>query len=475
MGCTLTNGNFLPWSLTSFKDKLMAGIQTLVGARVLYSTSGSSEDGSWFYSVGGDGLLPAGFDGVVNGGIPTMHQNVAVNLSPFGDYLYAGLVATFSPEGGATEEYLTGSHIWKTSDGINWQQVTVDGFGDDYVIGFEAFTTFAEELYVSASKGASASTESLGGASIFRLISDPSDDYDEDGLINSTDNCPLIASADQTDSDRDDAGDVCDTCPNTFNPDQKDADHDGLGDACDTFPTSYPPLPEALDALESDSVVTVREVVIEEWEDKNSNYYYLFEPNNVDPTVGYIFYPGGLVDPRSYAPPFRAIAAEGYLTIIVKMPADLAPGGSTRANTIIDDDQYAGIKKWILGGHSVGGTFAYSFAKKFPDQLDGTAIWASYPTEAFRIDDKDLEVLVIYGTNNPGVNDDEIELNKPYLPADTTYVRIEGGNHTQFGWYDTYPLLIQGGDDYADITREEQQKIIINETVDFLSTFTTGN
>jgi len=60
------------------------------------------------------------------------------------------------------------------------------------------------------------------------------------------------------------------------------------------------------------------------------------------------------------------------------------------------------------------------------------------------------------------------------LPSDTTYVRIEGGNHTQFGWYDTSPSLIQEGDDFADITREAQQAIIIGETVDFLSQFTNG-
>jgi hypothetical protein len=170
MECTLETGNFLPWSLTSFNNKLMAGIQSLAGARVLYSTNGSSEDGSWFYSVGGDGMLPAGFDGEMNGGLTTVYQNVAVNLFPFGDYLYAGLVATYAPLMGATEEYLTGSHIWKTSDGISWEQVTGNGFGDNYVVGFEGFTTFSDTLYVSASKGASSSTEGLGGAKVFRLV-----------------------------------------------------------------------------------------------------------------------------------------------------------------------------------------------------------------------------------------------------------------------------------------------------------------
>ena len=170
MDCTMETGNFMPWNLVSFNNKLIAGIQSLGGARVLYSLDGSSEDDSWFYSVGGDGALPEGFDGEKNGGMPDVYQNVAVNLFPFGDYLYAGLVATFVPTMGATEEYLTGSHIWKSSDGITWQQVTDDGFGDNDVVGFEGFTTFSDTLYVSASKGASSSTEGLGGAKIFRLV-----------------------------------------------------------------------------------------------------------------------------------------------------------------------------------------------------------------------------------------------------------------------------------------------------------------
>ena len=235
---------------------------------------------------------------------------------------------------------------------------------------------------------------------------------------------------------------------------------------------SYPPMQEALDALVSDDTVSVSEVTVASWEE-GSQYYYVFRPEAVEPTVGFIFYPGGLVDPRSYAPPLRAIAAEGFLTFIVKMPGDLAPLGSNRANTIIADEAYSGITSWILGGHSVGGVFSCAFATTFADRLDGIVLWASYPSETFRIDDKDLEAILIYGTNNPGVNDDEVEMNKPYLPADTTYVRIEGGNHTQFGWYDTSPSLIQEGDDFADITREEQQAQIIDATVDFLAQFAT--
>ena len=477
MGCTLTNGNFLPWSLTSFKDKLMAGIQTLVGARVLYSTNGSSEDGSWFYSVGGDGTLPAGFDGIINGGIPTMHQNVAVNLFPFEDYLYAGLVATYAPTMGATEEYLTGSHIWKTGDGINWQKVTGDGFGDDYVVGFEGFTTFANALYVSASKGASSSTEGLGGAKIFRLIPGNPEDIDADGISNSMDNCPEKPNGPDggTCTEGTSSGDYCTISGDNISEcgddgfcsmNQEDTDGDELGDACDAFPNSYPPLPEALDALESDSAVTVRKVVVPEWE-RDSNFYFAFEPENVDPTVGFIFYPGGLVDPRSYSPPVHTIAAEGYLTVIVKMVDDLAVKSYKRADKVISD--YDEIETWIIGGHSLGGSFSCRYAKEFTDKVEGVILWASWPSESFRLDSTELKAISIYGTNDG--HPETIEAGAEHLPADAEFVKIEGGNHTQFGWYDTSPNPTQEGDNPADITREEQQAQIIQATIDFLKLF----
>jgi len=473
MGCTLNNGNFLPWDLASFDNKLVAGIQSLGGARVLYTPNGSSEDGSWFYSVGGDGSLPAGFDGKVNGGIPSIYQNVAVNLFPFGDDLYAGLVATYAPDTGATEEFLTGSHIWKSADAISWEQVTVDGFGDTDVIGFEAFTTFAGELYVSASKGASSSVEGLGGAKLYRLVSGTPEDTDADGVANTTDNCPQKPNGPglgicRTGTMKDPCRSNAD-CPNGAfcSMDQEDSDGDGIGDVCELFPPSYPPLQEALDALVSDDLVTVRTVEVEGWEEP-SNYYYAFEPAGVTPTVGFIFYPGGLVDPRSYAPPLRAIAAEGYLAVIVKMPDDLAVLGSKRANEVMS--AYPGIERWIIGGHSLGGSISCSYAQQFTGKLDGVILWASWPSEAFRLDATPLKAISIYGTNDG--HPESIEAGAEHLPADAVFVRIEGGNHTQCGYYDTSPMPYQEGDNPADITREEQQDQIIQATLLFLEQFT---
>ena len=40
-----------------------------------------------------------------------------------------------------------------------------------------------------------------------------------------------------------------------------------------------------------------------------------FSPTDSRPTTGFIFYPGGRIDPRGYAPLLHTIAAEGYLVV----------------------------------------------------------------------------------------------------------------------------------------------------------------
>ena len=76
--------------------------------------------------------------------------------------------------------------------------------------------------------------------------------------------------------------------------------------------TPLGPMPEALNALESTSQVIVEQ---DDW--------IVFSPDEDTAKTGLIFYPGGRVDPRSYAPAAHEIAAQGYQTIIVPMPFNL--------------------------------------------------------------------------------------------------------------------------------------------------------
>ena len=66
-------------------------------------------------------------------------------------------------------------------------------------------------------------------------------DTDGDGFANPgypastcpVDNCPSLASTNQTDPDSDGLGEICDNCPSVANVDQVDFDADSHGDACD--------------------------------------------------------------------------------------------------------------------------------------------------------------------------------------------------------------------------------------------------
>ncbi|MCX5901607.1 MAG: alpha/beta hydrolase [Proteobacteria bacterium] len=219
--------------------------------------------------------------------------------------------------------------------------------------------------------------------------------------------------------------------------------------------------------MKSNGVVTVSTVTVAAW-GTEENYYYVFKPKGTQQNLGFIIYPGGLVDPRSYAPLAQQIAKAGYLVVIVKMIGDLAIQNNNykRASDVIA--AYPEITQWVIGGHSLGGVCSSWYVKDFPDKMKGVVLWAAYGSDVFPIQDKDVAAIVISGAKDGLATPAKIEAGKPYLPDTTSYVAIEGGNHTNFGYYDTSPDAVQPGDNPADITRQEQQKIIVQETLKLL-------
>jgi hypothetical protein len=212
--------------------------------------------------------------------------------------------------------------------------------------------------------------------------------------------------------------------------------------------TPLGPMPEAVAALQSDEQVTVQ-----------TSPWLTFTPTGTQPKTGFIFYPGGRVDPRSYAPPARALAEQGYLVTIVPMPFNLAVFGPNRANDVIAS--HPEITAWAIGGHSLGGAMAASYVFSNPAAVDGMALWAGYPAGNNSLADQTLPITSIYGTNDGSA--EKFTTTRPLLPAHTQFVVIEGGNHAQFGYYGPQP-----GDGTATISREEQQAQTVAATAALL-------
>lgn len=217
---------------------------------------------------------------------------------------------------------------------------------------------------------------------------------------------------------------------------------------------SLPADEEALLAMNSSSEVKVDQI----------GTTIVFTPTKTLPTTGYIYYPGGQVEPESFAYAASEIAKSGIMVVIQKMPFHLAMFGKDRAFQIIDT--YQSIEQWYIGGFSLGGVSACMAASKQPEQFNGVILYASYTTKGYALTELGLQVLSLSGSNDGLATKYKIEMAKPYLPKDTIYLEIEGGNHTQMAIYGGGNL--QKGDNEAGISRMEQQKILIEKTTDFI-------
>ncbi|HSL30491.1 MAG TPA: alpha/beta hydrolase [Anaerolineales bacterium] len=210
--------------------------------------------------------------------------------------------------------------------------------------------------------------------------------------------------------------------------------------------TPLRPAPEAFSALESDSQVIVTE-----------DELITFRPAGSEPTTAFVFYPGGRVDARAYAAPLREIAKQGYLVILVPVRLNLAMLDLNAADRAVAAS--SSIQHWVIGGHSVGGVAAASYASANP--VDGLVLWASYPGSD-SLKESDLKVLSIYGTQDIS-SVDVFESSRALLPVDAEFVSIQGGNHSQFGDYG-----LQAGDKPAKIARLDQQAQVVKATSRFL-------
>lgn len=174
--------------------------------------------------------------------------------------------------------------------------------------------------------------------------------------------------------------------------------------------------------------------------------------------AGLLLLPGCPVDPEAYAPLARRIADAGAPAIIVRVPhrcaafGDLPAQLDARIDALIAEHA---ATRWVITGHSRGALHAARFAAAHQDRIAGLVLMGtSHPR------DRDLSALIIPVMKIAATNDGvagEAQFDRQRLPATTTWVRIEGGNHAQFGFYAPYQLW----DGRATIARAAQQDQIV--------------
>jgi len=193
---------------------------------------------------------------------------------------------------------------------------------------------------------------------------------------------------------------------------------------------------------------------------KSDDYYQFIPSGSYDKVV--FFYPGAMVDPKAYVPICRQIAEHGIHVFLIKMPGRMAMYGYNKPWELglLDDT----TKTYILAGHSQGAKMAAQFVYEHPGMIDKLILIGTTHPRDISLAQHSIPVLKIYGTRDGVANDSDVLANRSRLPDAAKFVRIDGANHSQFGYYGS-----QFGDHEATITREQQQAQTLNEILTFIN------
>ena len=197
-------------------------------------------------------------------------------------------------------------------------------------------------------------------------------------------------------------------------------------------------------------------VKVEETDD-----YYLFTPKKQFKNV-VTFYPGAMVETEAYVPLCRKLADNNIQVYLIKMPWRLASKGYNKPKelSLFKDT----TKNYILAGHSQGGKMAAQFVKENPDLIQKLILIGTTHPRDISLAESKIPIMKIYGSNDGVADERTIFKNKSKLPVSTKFIKIEGANHGQFGYYG-----FQLGDDSASISREKQQEQTLKNILEFIN------
>ncbi len=151
-----------------------------------------------------------------------------------------------------------------------------------------------------------------------------------------------------------------------------------------------------------------------------------------------------------------ACAEKGVLCVLIKMPFNLAVLDINAADGITE--LFPDIESWYIGGHSLGGSMAASYAANNGEIFDGVILLGSYSTEDLNA----TKVLSLCCSEDGVMNRDKYAKYRSNLAKNVVEQVIDGGCHAGFGMYGP-----QKGDGTPTITTAEQIQI----TADLISGF----
>lgn len=213
---------------------------------------------------------------------------------------------------------------------------------------------------------------------------------------------------------------------------------------------TYQPMDEAFLAMEQDNVTIENRVIV-------------IEPK-AEVLANLVFYQGGLVKTESYAVLGQLLAKEGFRVFIPKMLGNLAITNTNAFDPIFE--RYDDGKPWYIGGHSLGGASAGIFVANNRDNIAGLFFLGAYPSDASDLTTLQVPVISITASNDEILNIEKFNSTQTLLPDATIFAVIEGGNHSNFGYYG-----FQKGDGESQIMREVQHEQVVKLLRDvFLST-----
>ena len=154
----------------------------------------------------------------------------------------------------------------------------------------------------------------------------------------------------------------------------------------------------------------------------------LLTPTSGATDVGLVFLPGAKVPAQAYAYKLSGLVEAGVTVVITKPILNLAFFDLRPLSTFTD--LAPDIDRWYVGGHSLGGVKACSWAA----DEEGLVLFGSYCAGA-----TDARALSIGGSDDGLSTPADIRANADKLTGEASFVEIEGANHAAFGDYGVQP------------------------------------